>query len=202
MRIVHLAIVNLLTLSRFYGAWLVVSWQAAGVSWEWIAPVSAGFFLTDLDGKLARRWKVETTFGQFVDPFADKAICWAVVWVILQQYGNANGFLILPFLIIAAYDAGTIVLRLLASLQRFFGYAPIGIPNHPLAKHKTACLMVGSIAWYVNPGEPAAIINILGFVLLYAAAILALKVMLDYWGEYPKKSAQIIPIRPNVRKPV
>jgi len=54
----------------------------------------------------------------------------------------------------------------------------------------------------VNPGEPAAIINILGFVLLYAAAILALKVMLDYWGEYPKKSAQIIPIRPNVRKPV
>jgi cardiolipin synthase len=202
MRIVQLAIVNLLTLSRFYGAWLVISWQATGVSWEWIAPVSVGFFLTDLDGKLARRWKVETSFGQFVDPFADKAICWAVVWIILQEYGHANGFLILPFLIIAAYDAGTIVLRLLASLQRLLGFSPIGMPNHPLAKHKTACLMAGSIAWYVNPGEPAGVINVLGFVLLYASAMLALKVMLDYWGEYPKKSAQIIPIRPNVRKPV
>lgn len=46
---------------------------------DWILWISAAIFtlaaLTDwLDGHLARRWKVETTFGRIMDPFCDKVL--------------------------------------------------------------------------------------------------------------------------------
>lgn len=45
----------------------------------WILPVAIGVFilaaLTDLlDGFLARRWRVESTFGRIMDPFCDKVL--------------------------------------------------------------------------------------------------------------------------------
>ncbi|MCC5831089.1 MAG: CDP-alcohol phosphatidyltransferase family protein [Phycisphaeraceae bacterium] len=47
--------------------------------WTWILWAAIGLFilagLTDmLDGYLARRWKVESTFGRIMDPFCDKVI--------------------------------------------------------------------------------------------------------------------------------
>ena len=45
--------------------------------------------ITDwLDGKLARRWGVVSPFGKLLDPYADKAICWAVTFVVI--YADAT----------------------------------------------------------------------------------------------------------------
>ncbi len=46
---------------------------------DWVLWVSLGLFVTAaitdvLDGYLARKWKVETTFGRIMDPFCDKVL--------------------------------------------------------------------------------------------------------------------------------
>jgi len=79
---------NWLTASRvvmagvFFAALTVWRWEDSAASRGQIDPillVAAGLFvigvLTDaLDGYLARRWHVESTFGRIMDPFADKIL--------------------------------------------------------------------------------------------------------------------------------
>lgn len=74
---------NALTLLRLAlaGVFFVVlnQYRYAGDSARWILPASAALFIlaaiTDsLDGYLARRWNVESTFGRIMDPFCDKVL--------------------------------------------------------------------------------------------------------------------------------
>ena len=74
---------NLLTLTRLVLAavFFVVlnQYRYATNTPEWILLLAAGVFIlaavTDwLDGYLARRWSVESTFGRIMDPFCDKVL--------------------------------------------------------------------------------------------------------------------------------
>ncbi|MGD9690322.1 MAG: CDP-alcohol phosphatidyltransferase family protein [Phycisphaerales bacterium] len=71
--VMALVFFGVLTLWRFEGS------AAAAGRIDWLLLSSAALFivasLTDvLDGHLARRWRVESTFGRIMDPFADKVL--------------------------------------------------------------------------------------------------------------------------------
>ncbi|MCK4872048.1 MAG: CDP-diacylglycerol--glycerol-3-phosphate 3-phosphatidyltransferase [Phycisphaerales bacterium] len=71
-----LTVLRLLLAAAFF---VILEWYRYPHTNAWALYVATGVFvvaaLTDaLDGKLARRWKVESTFGRVMDPFADKIL--------------------------------------------------------------------------------------------------------------------------------
>jgi len=108
-----------------------------------VFPVAIAFWafviaaLSDyLDGWLARRLGLESAFGAWLDPLADKLL----VGGALAGIGllAANGFVIVPAIAIIARDAFVTWLR----VRRGGGYA---LPVMRLAKWKTAFEMAGLV---------------------------------------------------------
>ena len=80
---------NILTMARvlfaagFFGALSFYRFPDTGVFW---GNVAVGLFviaaITDaLDGALARRWNVVSTFGRIMDPFCDKVLYRAFIYL-------------------------------------------------------------------------------------------------------------------------
>jgi CDP-diacylglycerol--glycerol-3-phosphate 3-phosphatidyltransferase len=131
--------------------------------------------ITDwLDGYLARKMQLETAFGAFLDPVADKLMVACVLVLIVQQQGS-------PYL---AIPAAVIIGReiTIASLREWM--AEIGqrakVKVSQLAKWKTTTQMV-SIGLLLYREDIVGIpVNTIGYVLLYIAAILTLWSMINY----------------------
>jgi CDP-diacylglycerol--glycerol-3-phosphate 3-phosphatidyltransferase len=133
----------------------------------------AGF--TDwLDGYLARKMQLETPFGAFLDPVADKLMVAIVLVLIVQQQAT-------PSLTIAA---AIIIGReiTIASLREWM--AEIGqrakVKVSQLGKWKTTAQMsaIGMLLYREDIfGIP---VNLLGLGLLYIAAVLTLWSMINY----------------------
>jgi len=95
----HSLFVNALTFSRvplifaFMACAVVAEWRQ---SWPWVIPASLCMMfagITDLlDGRLARRWHVVSTFGKLADPLMDKVFFIVsfptLLWVIGMQNEN------------------------------------------------------------------------------------------------------------------
>ena len=95
----HSLFVNALTFSRVP---LIFAFMAFAIvaecrqSWAWVIPAGFCMFLagiTDLlDGRLARRWKVVSTFGKLADPLMDKVFFIVsfptLLWLIGMQGEN------------------------------------------------------------------------------------------------------------------
>jgi len=81
------------------------------------------------DGKIARAFHWESTFGKILDPIADKLLCWAIITNYLGIHPTLPYWL--PVFCIAGYDAAVLALR------------SIGLIRNVLqsAKLKTAILM-------------------------------------------------------------
>lgn len=147
--------------------------------WEYSRVVSTGIFLfagfTDwLDGYLARKLNLETAFGAFLDPVADKLMVAFVLVLVVQAEAN-------PYLAIAA---AVIIGReiTIASLREWM--AEIGqrakVKVSQLGKWKTTAQMAAiSLLLYRDEllGLP---INDLGYWLLYLSAVLTLWSMVNY----------------------
>jgi len=131
--------------------------------------------ITDwLDGYLARKMRMETPFGAFLDPVADKLMVACVLVIIVQQ--QASAFLAIPAAVIIGREIT------IASLREWM--AEIGqratVNVSKLAKWKTAAQMVAiGLLLYRNDlmGIP---VNSIGIVLLYIAALLTLWSMVNY----------------------
>lgn len=137
--------------------------------------IAAGIFivasLTDtLDGYLARKYKLVSNFGKFMDPLADKLlvcsalICfvsipenpmpaWAVIIIISRE------FIISGFRLVAA-DTGVVI------AASWWG------------KIKTVVQMLMSILLILN--YTGKVIDIAEYVLIYAAVALTVISLLDY----------------------
>lgn len=77
---------NLLTLLRVILV-IPIVWLLFGSYWEKIISASlmvAGGLTDYLDGVLARKWKAQTEFGNFMDPLADKLLILSILMAFLQ----------------------------------------------------------------------------------------------------------------------
>ena len=131
--------------------------------------------ITDwLDGYLARRLNEMTPFGAFLDPVADKLIV-AVALILLVEV-HASALLAIPALVIVGREIVVSALREWManySSQRSVAVSLVG-------KIKTAFQMTAIIVLLAQGPQEFNLWVILGFVLLYAAAMLTLWSMVLY----------------------
>lgn len=131
--------------------------------------------ITDwLDGYLARKMQMETPFGAFLDPVADKLMVAMVLVILVQQ--QASPYLAIPAAIIIGREIT------IASLREWM--AEIGqratVKVSQLAKWKTGAQML-SIGLLLYRDDLLGVpINSIGYVLLYIAALLTLWSMINY----------------------
>lgn len=164
--LLRIALIPLLTVI-FY-----LPWAYSNVMCTFVF-ILAGF--TDwLDGYLARKMNMETPFGAFLDPVADKLMVACVLVLIVQQQGSP--YLAIPATIIIGREIT------IASLREWM--AEIGqratVKVSQLAKWKTTTQML-SIGLLLYREDLYGIpVNAIGYGLLYVAAVLTLWSMVNY----------------------
>ena len=135
--------------------------------------VVAGF--TDwLDGYLARKMHLETPFGAFLDPVADKLMVAFVLILVVQA--EASPYLAVPAAVIIGREIT------IASLREWM--AEIGqrakVKVSQLGKWKTTAQMAAITLLLYRDDLLGLPINQIGYWLLYVSAILTLWSMVNY----------------------
>ncbi len=155
--------------------------------WEWRYFASAAIFsiaaLTDLlDGYLARRLDMETPFGAFLDPVADKLIV-AVALVLLLERDSSPQFAIPAMIIIGREIVVSALREWMAELGQRTSVAVSYI-----GKIKTTMQMISIIVLLMFNPRTYPIFHGLGLGLLYIAAALTIWSMFVYlkaaWPEF------------------
>ncbi len=145
----------------------------------WARPLCCLIFLiaaiTDwLDGYLARKWKIESEFGAFLDPVADKLMVATVLILIVED--ASSWWVTLPAIIIIGREITISALREWMASVGARGKVAVSY----LGKVKTT-LQITALAMLLHKinliGLP--VYNI-GIVALYIAAALTLWSMVDY----------------------
>jgi CDP-diacylglycerol---glycerol-3-phosphate 3-phosphatidyltransferase len=147
--------------------------------WEFANVASTAIFiaagLTDwLDGYLARKMELETAFGAFLDPVADKLMVAFVLVFLVQAEGSV--YLAIPAAIIIGREIT------IASLREWM--AEIGqrgkVKVSNLGKWKTTAQIV-AISFLLYQDDLLGLpVREVGYWLLYFAAILTLWSMVNY----------------------
>jgi CDP-diacylglycerol--glycerol-3-phosphate 3-phosphatidyltransferase len=149
-------------------------WQYANEASTVIFVVAA---ITDwLDGYLARKMNLETPFGAFLDPVADKLMVAVVLVLIVEQ--QSSPYIAIPAAIIIGREITV------ASIREWM--AEIGqrakVKVSQLGKWKTTVQMTAiSLLLYRDDlfGLP---VNQIGYILLYIASALTIWSMFNYLG--------------------
>ncbi len=145
--------------------------------WSYIA--SSFIFLiaaiTDwLDGYLARKLKQTSPLGEFLDPVADKLIVAVALVLLVQSHGS----------ILLAIPSAIIVCReiVISALREWM--AELGkrqrVAVSKVGKLKTIGQMLAIILLLSQDPKAISLISILGYILIYAAAIITLWSMVIY----------------------
>jgi len=134
--------------------------------------------LTDwLDGYLARRMGVETTFGKFLDPLADKLLI-ATALVMLIPMGR-----------VPVWMAALIIGREIAvtGLRAVVSREGVIISASRLGKYKTVFQIVSVIALLVHYKFLGIDFHIVGTAFLWIALVFTLWSGVDYFVRFLKK---------------
>jgi cardiolipin synthase len=143
-----LTIPNLLSILRLLGVplflWLVLGPQLDG--WALVVLAVSGF--TDyLDGKLARRWRQVSRFGQLLDPTADRLY-------ILATLVGLSAREVIPVWLAAAIVGRDVLLTFTVPVLRRHGYG-LALPVHFLGKAATFNLLYAFPLLLLGDGEGA-----------------------------------------------
>lgn len=128
--------------------------------------------MTDLlDGQIARRKKMITTFGKFADPIADKLLV-NTIFMLLASDGTVS--IVIPIIMISR-DTIVDAIRLVAANRQ------IVIAAKPLGKLKTVTQMVG-LCFVLLSDFPFSYINFpIGDVLVWIACFISIVSGIDYF---------------------
>lgn len=179
---------NLLTLFRILliPVFIVIFY----LPFSWSRAVAAGIFalacFTDwMDGYFARRLELMSPFGAFLDPVADKLL---VASALLLLVGSRNvDYITLPAIIIVGRE---IVISALREWMAEVGQRASVTVSY-IGKIKTT-LQMAAIFLLIAFDPLQNWLGIIGFILLYVAAILTMWSMVIYltiaWPELTKKT--------------
>ena len=147
-------------------------WQYANLMSTIIFVIAA---VTDwLDGYLARKMSLETSFGAFLDPVADKLMVCIVLVLIVQNYASVA--IVIPACIIIGREIT------IASLREWM--AEIGqrskVAVSSLGKWKTTTQMIAIGCLLLQHDLYGLPFSSIGYVLLYISAVLTLWSMISY----------------------
>lgn len=147
-------------------------WEYANIACMVIFSI-AGF--TDwLDGHLARKWQMETTFGAFLDPVADKLLVAIALVLLVQQ--EANAWITIASTIIIGREITIASLReWMAGLGQ---HSKVAVSN--LGKWKTGTQMVAMGCLLFKQDLLFLPTRAIGYILLYVAVILTIWSMCGY----------------------
>ena len=141
----------------------------------WAATLFGAAALTDwLDGYLARRWGQTTPFGAFLDPVADKLIVVTALLLLIDSHSNL--WLTLPAIVIVGREIVISALREWMAEMNSRGVVAVSW----LGRAKTTIQMVAIFLLLANPAELDRPWVLMGYALLYAAALLTLWSMVHY----------------------
>ena len=128
--------------------------------------------MTDmLDGQIARRKKLITTFGKFADPIADKLLV-NTIFMLLASDGTIS--IIIPIIMISR-DTIVDALRLVAASKQ------VVIAAKPLGKLKTVTQMIG-LGFVLLNNFPLSFFHIpIGQIMIWIAAVISIISGLDYF---------------------
>lgn len=168
---IPLLVVLLLSPSREAGFWAAALFAIASIT-DW------------LDGYLARRMGIETVFGKFLDPIADKLIVMAAL-IMLLPYNRVPAWMVLVILGREIIITG---LRGLASTEG------IVIPASTLGKFKTIFQIVAILGlllhydyhWFFAVNHPLLTVNMhnIGIFYLWIATVITIWSGIDYLAKF------------------
>ncbi|WP_045859712.1 CDP-diacylglycerol--glycerol-3-phosphate 3-phosphatidyltransferase [Teredinibacter purpureus] len=170
-------IANQLTLIRIAFIPLLVVVYYSPFEWRFLT--SAILFglagITDaLDGYIARKYNLATPFGAFLDPVADKLMVAVALAVLIESH--ADVWFTLPATIIICRE---IVISALREWMAELGKrATVAVSS--IGKIKTTLQIIAIVVLLSVDPEGWPIINMLGYVTMYSAAILTLWSMYVY----------------------
>ena len=147
------------------------------IPFQWANYLSAGLFclvaLTDwLDGYLARKWHVQSDFGAFLDPVADKLL--VVVLLFLLAVQAPAFFMLVSVIIIVSRE---IVISALREWMAGLGMRDV-VKVAPIGKLKTALQMIA--LFLLLMADPGTWIYFFGSLTLYAASAVTFISMVQY----------------------
>ena len=164
---------NLMTVMR-----IAITPLVAVLIWSDITPHGYQFALylytiasvTDyVDGFIARRLKVESRFGEMLDPIADKLLI-AAVLLALASVDKSGWLFLVPALIILIREF------MISGLREYLAKENISAPVSKLAKWKTTAQILALGFLMGAPGFPGfPFANEIGLTLLWIAAILTIQ---------------------------
>lgn len=135
-------------------------------AWTFVLASVTDFF----DGHIARKRKIVTVFGSFLDPIADKFLVVSSL-IMLQGLNLIHPIMVIVLVLREMYITA---LRLLAQERG------ISIPAGNLGKYKTAFQMIG-IPLLMADDTPFGIpMNLLGNIFIYLAAIFSIYSAIEY----------------------
>ena len=174
-------VANQLTLLRIILIPMFVLMYYSG--WEWRFLASAALFglagITDyLDGYIARKYNLATKFGAFLDPVADKLMVAVALAVLIEIHGDV--WFTLPASVIICRE---IVISALREWMAELGQRA-NVKVSLIGKVKTTMQIIAIVVLLIFPPisayEFVLIMNKVGYVTLYIAAVLTLWSMILY----------------------
>lgn len=170
-------IANLVTVSRVLMIPFVILLHYSGLPYSNL--LAGGLFaiasLTDwLDGYLARKLNQTSAFGAFLDPVADKLLVVAALVLLVANYPGV--WFVLPVAIIIAREIFVSALREWMANCNQRELVKVGY----IGKVKTTIQMIGITLLIGTDAQSPAILEQLGYVLIYASAVFSLWSMILY----------------------
>lgn len=184
---------NILTMFRVacIPLMVVLLFSSSRESCFWAAWIFAIASATDwIDGHLARRMGIETVFGKFLDPIADKLIVTAAL------------IMILPFNRVPAWMVFVILAReiVITGLRSIASSEGIVIQASDLGKYKTIFQLTAIIGlllhydynWFFGIAHPLLTVNMhnAGMFFLWIAFVLTVWSGVDYLARFIKVIAR------------